>query len=146
LRARVDAGEDFAALRLAQQRALFDTYRELLGDASAEEFRRQFQFGSLVVPIGDLRQRLQEQRFFEMIDCVSVVRSAIVELDIGEVSQPWRTNLGYVVMRLNGAVIGGLEQEFEDVEYAAREFLEDMSFLKWANGVLRSQPFTVGRG
>jgi len=137
----VAAGKDFSALREAQQRELLDRYREIVSEADSEALRKQFQLGKIELPLGELRNRLQERTFDEMIDCVSVVRSSVVELDVGEVSPPWRTRLGYALVRLNGAIVGGLEREFEDVELAARTYHQDFALQRWANGVLKSASF-----
>ncbi len=132
----VAAGGDFGELRDTQQRALLEEYRLAAGEADAEAMRQQFQLGRLDLSVGDLSQRLAEQRFGLMVDCVSVVRSAVVELDVGEVSTPWRTRLGYALVRLNGAIVAGIEREFEDLEPSARQLHLDLSFARWANGVL----------
>lgn len=129
-RARVEAGESFTELRSAHNRALVEAYRDLnqgMGDAFALEFGN----GEFKTTMAMVNQVLSLSLWRDHIDATSPLRNAVIRLDEGEVSPPWKTPVGYIVVRMNGAQLSKLEREYEDViDFTKAEFTS-WALRKW---------------
>ena len=134
-KARVDAGEDFTTLRTAHNRALVEAYRALnqgMGDAFALEFGT----GEFKTTIQMTNQVLSLSLWRDHIDGVSPLRNAVIRLDAGEVSPAWKTPVGYIVVRMNGARLAKLEREYEDVIDFTKAEHTSFALRKWVTGQL----------
>ena len=136
LRAKVEAGEDFGTLAVAHTEDLTRRYTEARGEAVGVEFLTAFGTGAMGNPLNELCRTLKESYYTRLVDGVSAVFNAVAELRDGDVSEPWRTPLGYVLVEMRGAQLAVLEREFEDAEFQTRSYHRDASFVTWAKDVL----------
>ncbi|QDU68902.1 hypothetical protein [Engelhardtia mirabilis] len=143
MRARVDQGEDFVTLAKDHSMNLLKSYLDARGDDVAKTFAAYFRDGQRSDTVTELGRSIRETYYYRMLNCVSAVYNAVVELRGDEVSQPWRTELGYLLIQMNGASMRALEQEFEDIEVQTRLYHRDVCYQAWANGVIRSTEFTT---
>ena len=70
-------------------------------------------------------------------------RNAAVRLKKGDVSPPWPSRLGYVVVRLNNARLGGLEDVYDDLEDATRTEFYETYFKLWVNETLSGSEVVI---
>ena len=131
-----EGGEDFKAVLDEHNAALTESYRAVLGDAGAQGFAQEFGVGRFSVPRPQVERLLKEPISKQLMNAASVVRNAVVRLDRGEISPPWRSPLGYVVLRMNNARLSGLEDIYDDLEPATREEFYNTHFRLWVNEVL----------
>jgi hypothetical protein len=128
--ARLEAGESFTKLRTQHNRELVEAYRAL-NQALGDDFAQKFGTGEFKTTMKMANQILNESLYQDHIDGVSPLRNAVVRLDAGDVSPPWKTPVGYVVIRMNGANLGRLEREFEDVIDLTRAEYASWALRDW---------------
>lgn len=127
---RVAAGEDFSTLRTAQNKSIMDAYREV-NEELADSFAAEFGSGEFQQTMQMSNQVLRQSIYRDHVDGVSPLRNAIIRLDTNEVGEPWRTPIGYIVVRMHDAKLSRLEKEFEDVIDLTRFEYEQYQVRKW---------------
>ncbi len=140
---RAAAGEDFSQLRLEHHAALVDRMRRELGESAALEFANKFPVGARRMALNQLRLVLGDTRFDEMVRCYSPLLSATKVLEPGEISPPWLTSFGWILVRVHGARLSQLEREYDDLVDQTLFYLRDLQYQRWANEVLSSREFQV---
>ena len=128
---RVAAGEDFTTLRTEQNRSILEAYREV-NDELADSFAKEFGTGEFQQTIALTNQVLRHSVYRDHVDGANLLRNAVVRLEGGDVSPPWKTPIGYVVVRMKDATMNRLEREYEDVEGLTRYEYEQHLLRKWA--------------
>ena len=131
-----EGGEDFRQLLVEHNAALTESYRAVLGDEGAEAFVNEMGAGRFTLPRVQVERVLKESRAVQMLSATSLVRNAVVRLKKGDISDPWPSRLGYVVVRLNNARLGGLEDIYDDLEDATRTEFYETYFRLWVNETL----------
>lgn len=133
---------EFDAALAEQMELLRSQYSNIIGAEGAEGFAAQFSQGRLpTMPMADLRNLLHETHANEVRNAASVLRNAAVRLGKGEISEPWKTPVGYVVVRLNNARLGGLESDYEDLVPHTESEFHKTHLLKWINDTLSAAEF-----
>ena len=142
--AKINAGKDFGVLRMEHNRALAEAYREGFGQAIADSFAGEFGMGEFQGTLAKTNQILRQTLYRDHIDAASAMRNAISRLGKGEVSQPWKTAIGYVVMRVNSARLEKLEDEYEDVLGLVIHQHNEWTLREWVNSQLADAEFVLG--
>ena len=138
-RAKILAGElEFSSFRTAHHNELKELFRKRVGDQAALSFEEEFRMGELGQSVKNQQAILKETEYEKMMHPASVVRNAVVRLDRGELSPVWKSPVGYLLIRVNGAGLTGLEGEYEDFEDQCLYEYERTMFYKWANEALNS--------
>ena len=127
---RVAQGEDFTELRTAQNRSILDAYREV-NEELADSFAAEFGTGEFNQTLAMANQTLRHSVYRDHLDGASVMRNAVIRLESGDVSPPWKTPIGYVVVRMHDAQVRTLEREYEDVEGITRFEYEQHLIRRW---------------
>ena len=138
-----EGGEDFRQVLGEHNAALTESYRAVLGDAGAEAFANDMAGGRFMLPRVQVERVLKETRAVQMLSATSLVRNAVVRLKKGDVSPPWPSRLGYVVVRLNNARLGGLEDVYDDLEDATRTEFYETYFKLWVNETLSGSEVVI---
>ena len=146
MRARVEQGEDFDELAREHSLGLTQRYLDVRGNEVAAGFSMAFRDGRREDTVTELGRSIREPYYKRMLNCVSPIYNAVVELRGDQVSEPWRTELGYLLVRMNGASMRALEKEFEDIEVQTRLYHRDVSYQNWANGVMKATQVTLPGG
>lgn len=134
---RAAAGEEFVSLVQENNRALIDGVRSMSGDEAAGELESQIGGGATgFLGITQIDELLDLKHYDQLLIGTSVARSAAAHLEPGEISEPWRTPLGYVVIRVDSARLGELEREYEDSEFETQYFYRESRYQNWVNDVL----------
>ena len=139
----LERGEDFRQVLGEHNAALTESYRAVLGDAGAEAFANDMAGGRFMLPRVQVERVLKETRAVQMLSATSLVRNAVVRLKKGDVSPPWPSRLGYVVVRLNNARLGGLEDVYDDLEDATRTEFYETYFKLWVNETLSGSEVVI---
>lgn len=134
---RVEAGESFAALQEAQIRKLSEALASSQGQESSREFQRLY--GSQVaLSTNEFSASLDESIYRSLLRATTLAAGAVAHLAPGEISKPWRTPKGYVVVQLEGAGVGRLENELEDVLPTVLDNYRTRRFQRFVNETLRA--------
>ncbi len=137
LRDRAEAGEDFLTLVQENNRSLIDGLRSRSGEEAASTLESQIGGGGTgFLGITQIDELLNLKHYDQLLIGTSVARSAAAHLEPGEISEPWRTPLGYVIIRVDSARLGELEREFEDSEFETEHFYRESRYQSWVNEVL----------
>ena len=145
MREEVAAGEDFGELVNRHNAQMIDRMREYGGEDAAKQLEEE-----VIAPTRTARglteiDDLLNQNYYEQLTrTTSIARAAAAHLEPGEVSQPWRTPVGYVLVRVEGAQLGDLESEFEDERFRTDWFYKISRYQKWANDTLRAAQLGAG--
>ncbi|MFT6713837.1 MAG: hypothetical protein ACJAVJ_001118 [Planctomycetota bacterium] len=142
--AKINAGEDFGVQRMAHNRALAEAYREGFGQAIAESFAGEFGMGEFQGTYAKTNQILRQTLYRDHVDGASAMRNAVSRLGKGEVSKPWKTPIGYVVMCVHSARLDTLEGEYEDAEGLVTHLHNEYVLREWVNGQLAEAEFVLG--
>ena len=142
--AKVNAGEDFSVQRMQHNRALAESYREGFGQGVADSFAEEFGMGEFQGTYAKTNQILRQTLYRDHVDCASAMRNAVTRLGKGEVSKPWKTPIGYVVMRVNSARLDKLEGEYEDSIELTTHYHNEWVLREWVNGQLAGAEFALG--
>ena len=143
--AKVNAGEDFSVLRMEHNRALAESYRDGFGQEVADSFASEFGMGEFQGTYASTNQILRQTLYRDHVDGASALRNAISRLGKGEVSQPWKTSIGYVVMRVHSARLDRLEGEYEDSVGLTTHLHNEWTLRNWANSQLADAEFALGK-
>lgn len=136
-RARILAGEDFQAVAQDQNRELLEGVREAMGDSAAEGLESQLGPGGTGFRgLTQIDELFGLKHYNRLLHGTSMANSAAAHLTEGEVSEPWKTPLGYVLVRVDGARLGELESEYEDEVFNTQFFYRTSKFGGWVNEVL----------
>ena len=133
---QIENGGDFSSLREQQNMQVIDDYRSAnqeYGDGLALELRD----GKFKTSMASINQILRQSPWDDRLNGVSPLRNVVVRLGPGEVSPPWKTPVGYFVFKMNGASMGRLEREFEDVEDLTLWHYRGWKFRDWVTRELR---------
>jgi hypothetical protein len=140
--AKVAAGEDFETLQREQNERISKALAESQGEEHGSEFRRIY--GNLVaLSANELNASLDESIYRSMLRGTTLTASATAHLDVGAISQPWRTPKGYVVARLEDATVGRLENEVEDLLPVVIDHYRSSHFKRYVNDTMRGLEITV---
>ncbi len=142
---KVNAGESFTKLRMAQNRKIAEGYRTGFNQQVADTFVQEFGMGEFSDSVAMTTQVLRQTISRDHINAASALRNAIVRLGEGEVSKPWKTSIGYVVARVNSAHLGKLEEEYEDVMDLVIHEHKEWVIRKWVNDHLTDAKFVLGK-
>lgn len=135
---RASAGEAFSTLIAEHNATLVEEVRAGQGNQVAEELKGMVGSGATgFLGINQIDELLSIKRYDQLLMGANVGRSAAGHLEPGEVSKPWRTPVGYVVLRVEGARLGELEREYEDAEGETEYFFRESQYLNWVGEVLR---------
>ena len=143
--AKVNAGEDFGVLRMEHNRALAHTYREGFGQGVADSFATEFGMGEFQGTYASTNQILRQTLYRDHVDAASAMRNAVSRLGKGEVSKPWKTSIGYVIMRVHSARLDTLEGEYEDAIGLTTHLHNEWVLREWVNGQLAGAEFALGK-
>lgn len=127
---QVENGGDFSSLREQQNKQVIEDFRAVnqeYGDGLALELKD----GKFKSSMGAINQVLRQSVWDDRLNGVSPLRNVVVRLGPGEVSPPWKTPVGYFVFRMNGASMGRLEREYEDVEDLTLWHYRGWKFRDW---------------
>ena len=134
---RVQQGESFAALQEAQIRRLSEGLAKSQGEKSSQEFQRLY--GTQVaLSANEFSASLDESIYRSLLRATTLAAGAVAHLVPGQVSKPWRTPKGYVVVQLEGASVGRLENELEDVLPTVLDNYRTRRFQRFVNETLRA--------
>ena len=139
IREQIISGEiDFTAYRNRHHAELKELFAEKMGQAVADDFDENFGTGELGDSFVLQQSLLNESDFAKMVNLASTIRNAVTRLGRGEVSPVWKSPVGYLLIRVHGAALDGLEGEWEDFEIPTAREYERTMFYKWANEALTS--------
>jgi len=139
VREQIISGElDFTAYRNRHHAEMKELFAEKMGQAIADDFDENFGSGELGSSVLLQQKLLKESDFAKMINLASTIRNAVTRLGRGEVSPVWKSPIGYLLIRVHGAGLDGLEGEWEDFEVPTAREYERTMFYKWANEALTS--------
>jgi hypothetical protein len=131
---------DFKALLDEHNANLVSKLRAALGEDVAQRYVEEFRGGELAVPMAQVETLLKDNRWRQQVQAYNVVQNAVARLKKGEVSDPWRTEIGWIVARVEDARMGKLEEEYEDLAEQTRSLFHDMRFMRWVNDSLKGLP------
>ena len=134
----VRAGESFDALRDAHMTALINEISSTQGPAAARGFESVY--GGRVVrgSATQIDEMLDRSIYRDLVEGFSVPAAAAATLTPDSVSDAWRTDVGYIVVKLLDATVSGLENEFEDMVFSTEQFFLRQGFKNYANDALKS--------
>lgn len=138
MRARVAAGEDFDVLTREHSDGLVEAYKQARGQVIGEEFAASMRGGKHEGALNEIDKMFRQSPYSRLIEGGSLTHNAVAELHDGQVSEPWLTPLGYVLVRMDGASFAQLEREYEDMEFQAKFYHREASFSKWASEAVGS--------
>lgn len=134
---RVQAGESFVTLQEAQMRRLAESMIASQGEDRSKEFQRLYG-GQVLLSANEFSASLDESIYRSLLRGTTLTASAIAHLEPGQISKPWRTPKGYVVVQLEGANVGRLENELEDVLPTVLTNYRTRRFQRFVNETLRA--------
>ncbi|MFT5284369.1 MAG: hypothetical protein ACI8TQ_000525 [Planctomycetota bacterium] len=138
-RTKILTGEiEFTSFRTKHHNEMKELFRKKVGDEAALSFEEEFRMGELGQSVKNQQQLLKETEYAKMMNPASVVRNAVVRLDRGELSPVWKSPVGYLLVRVNGAGLKDLEGEFEDFEDFTIYEYERTMFFQWVSEALNS--------
>ncbi len=144
MQAKAAEGEDFTALARSQNSQLVQDVRDRMGEAAATQLESQIGPGAQdYLGMAQIDELVSLKLYDQLLRGTSVARSAAAHLEPAEVSQPWRTPLGYVLVRVDGARLGELEREYEDVQFQTQYFYRNSRYENWLNDVLRKVEIAI---
>lgn len=134
-RAEVEAGGEFSSMRVEHNQKLVEAHRNLsqeLGDALAAELKD----GRFHAAPAVINRVMRQGEWQERLAGYDVLRNAIFRLQPGEMSPVWKTEVGYVILRMNTARMGRLEREYEDLIETTEYFYRAWRFRDWVTSQL----------
>ncbi len=135
--AAVRDGGSFDTLRDTHMRALTEEIKSSQGVAAADGFQNVYGGRVIRGSATHIDQMLDRSIYRDLVEGFSVPAAAAASLSPNGVSDAWRTDIGYVVVKLIDASVGGLENEFEDMLFGTEKFFKRQGFKSYANATLK---------
>lgn len=139
MKARVDSGESYSTLRADHNDRLSTAWASARSQQESQRFDATFRLGNLLGNTAELSNFFQESPYGGIVNGRTLVDLSMAVMDPMVVSEPVRTPVGYVLVRVSNVRLRGLEGEFEDYELATTERYRYGAFRVWANEQVKLQ-------